>query len=147
MGPNTETVYPMLLKSILESRSSLNGFGISPKNSALEEIVRRPSREGEILMRTQQQATAPGKDFYNLEIRDGPEPILYIDEIPISAKNLSRTKLSDPRMSSLTLKEFSESKTNQDEIERIFGKENVESIILLAKKLSAERLETHEAIE
>ena len=72
-----------------------------------------------------------------MEIRSGDEPILYIDEIPISAKNLSRTKLSDPRMSTLTLKEFSESKTSQDEIERIFGKENVESIILLGNVLES----------
>ena len=54
----------MFEKNIKFSRSSLNGFGISPKISQLEEIVRRPSREGDVLMRAQQQAAAPGKVFY-----------------------------------------------------------------------------------
>lgn len=54
----------MFEKKIIFSRSSLNGFGISPKNSQLEEVVRRPSREGDVLMRAQQQAAAPGKVSY-----------------------------------------------------------------------------------
>jgi len=130
-------------RSKYESPQSLSGFEEVKFNNTVksgedEETQRAPRRTDDVLFESQVRAPSPEKDFFHLQICNTPDeedPIIFVDEIPISARNINRRASSviEPRTSTIGLTDFANSKSSQDDVERIFGKDDVESIIQLAK--------------
>jgi len=115
--------------------SVLHGYeGV--EEGSIEKIQNELRRQGELLLRKTARAPAPRKHVLVISIYQLKTDVqIFIDEIRISATNLSRTSLQSPTSNAVSAAAYLEDRKNHIETIELFGKETAEEIKEFLEKI------------